>query len=67
MSQDHFSKNLKIDKSGGGFNKRTQAASFFIHIHKFLLLYVWNDSPLHFNKKTEEKHHFKCPNLILNY
>ena len=23
VSQDHFSKNLKIDKNGSGFNKRT--------------------------------------------
>ena len=28
---------------------------------------VWNDRPLHFNKNYEGKHHFKGPNLILNY
>ena len=60
MSYDHFSKNLKIDKTGGGFKKRSQAVSFFfIHINKFLSLHVCNDSPLHFNKKrTEQKHNF---------
>ena len=65
MSYDHFSKNLKIDKTGGGL--KSQSLSFFIHINKFLSLQVWNDSALHLNKKTEQKHHFKCPNLILNY
>ena len=34
---------------GGGFKKRGQAVSFFIHINKLLSLHVWNDSPLHFN------------------
>ena len=29
MSYDHFSKNLKIHKTGGGFKKRSQAVSFF--------------------------------------
>ena len=32
MSYDHFSKNLKIDKTGGGFKKRSQAVSFFSFI-----------------------------------
>ena len=30
MSYDPFSKNLKIDKSGGGLKKRSQAVSFFV-------------------------------------
>ena len=68
MSYDHFSKNLEINKTGGGFKKRSQAASFF----SFILISFY-----HFTfgitvhcisiKKTEQKHHFKCPNLILNY
>ena len=29
---DHFSKNLKIDKTSGGFKKRSQAVSFFSFI-----------------------------------
>ena len=49
MSQDHFSKNLKIDKTGGG--KKSTSIIFFIHINKFLSLHVWNYSPLHFAKK----------------
>ena len=32
MSYDHFSKNLKIGKTGGGFKKRSQAVSFFSFI-----------------------------------
>ena len=32
MSYDHFSKNLKIEKTGGGFKKRSQAVSFFSFI-----------------------------------
>ena len=57
MSYDHFSKNLKIDKTGGGFKKRSQAVSFFfIHINKSL--HVWNDSPLHLNKKNWAKTSF---------
>ena len=32
MSYDHFSKNLKIDKTSGGFKKRSQAVSFFSFI-----------------------------------
>ena len=68
-SYDHFSQNLQIKKTGGGFKKGSQVVLFFfIHINKLLSLHVWNDSPLHFNnKKNAQKHHFKCPNLILNY
>ena len=61
MSYDHFSKNLKIDKTSGGFKKRSQAVSFFfIHINKFLSFHVWNDSLLHLHKKKLSK------NIILN-
>ena len=31
-SYDHFSKNLKIDKTGDGFKKRSHVVSFF-HSH----------------------------------
>ena len=50
-----FLKILKLTTIGGGFKKRTQAVSFFIHINKPLSLHVWNDSPLHFNKKKLSK------------
>ena len=51
-----------------GLTKELKRYHFFIHINKFLSLHVWNDSPLHLNKKeTEQKLHFKYPNLILNY
>ena len=50
-------KNLKIDKTGGGFKYH-----FSFHSNKFLSLHVWNDSALHFNKKTEQKHHFNAQN-----
>ena len=64
-----FSQNLQFKKTGGGFKKGSQVVLFFfIHINKLLSLHVWNDIPLHFNKKkTAQKHHFKWPNLILNY
>ena len=32
MSYDHFTKNLKIDNTGGGFKKRSQTVSFFSFI-----------------------------------
>ena len=68
MSSDHFSKNLKIDKTGGGFKKRSQAVSFFsfilINFYHFTFgITVYCNSI----KKTEQIHHFKCPNVILNY
>ena len=69
MSQDHFSKNLKIDKTGGGFKKRSQPVSFF----SFILINFYHFTfgiTVHCTsqKKTEQKHHFtKCPNLILIY
>ena len=47
--------------------KEVKQNHFFIYFKNFPSLHVWNDSPSHFNKKTEQKHHFKCPNLILNY
>ena len=50
---------LKLTKLVVGLRKEVNHYHFFIHINKFLSLHVWNDSPLHFNKKTEKKHHFK--------
>ena len=67
MSQDHFSKNLKIDKTGAGFKKRSQVVSYF----SFILINFYHfpfGMTVHCisHKKTEQKHHFtKCPNLIL--
>ena len=46
----HFSKNLKIDETGGGLKKRSQAVSCSHSYYKFLSLHVWNDHPLPFNK-----------------
>ena len=44
-----------------GLTKELKRYHFFIHIDKFLSLHVWNDSPLHFKKKTEQKHPFEMP------
>ena len=65
MSYDHFSKNLKIDKTGGGFKKRSQAVSFFsfILINFYHFTFGMKVSCIYI-KKTEQKHHFKYPNLI---
>ena len=62
-----FLKILKLTNLVVGLRKEVKQYHFFVHNNKFLSLHVWNDSPLQFNKKTEEKHHFKCPNVILNY
>ena len=56
-----FLKILKLTKLVVGLRKEVKQYHFFIHINKFLSLHVWNDSPLHFNKKkTEQKHHFNA-------
>ena len=55
MSFDHFSKNLKIDETGGGLKKRSQAVSCSHSYYKFLSLHVWNDHPLPFNKENWAK------------
>ena len=53
-----FLKLLKLAKLVMGLRKEVKQYHFFIHINKFLSLDVWNDSPLHFNKQTDQKHHF---------
>ena len=54
LSNDHFSKKiLKLTKLVVVLRKEVKQYHFFIHINKFLSLHVWNDSPLHFTKKTE--------------
>ena len=56
-----FLKILNLTKRVVGLRKEVKQYHFFIHINKFLSLHVWNDSPLHFNKKkTEQKHHFNA-------
>ena len=50
ISRGYFSKNLKIDKTGGVFKrKEVKENHFFIHTNKFPSLHVWNDSPSHIN------------------
>ena len=55
-----FQKMLNLTKRVVGLRKEAKQYHFFIHINKFVSLHVWNDSPLHFNKKKkiEQKHHF---------
>ena len=61
-------KNLKIDKAGGGFKKRSQTVSFFSFIltnfYHFTFVMTVHCTSM---KKTEQKHHVECPNLISNY
>ena len=60
MSYDHFTKNLKIDKTGGGFKKRSQAVSFFSFILTNFYHFTFGMT-VHctsIKKKTEQKHHF---------
>ena len=59
MSYDHFYKNLKIDKTGGGFRKRKS----IIIIFSFILINFYHITfgmTVHCTsiKKTEQKHHF---------
>ena len=61
----HMTIFYEIDKTGGGFKKRNQAVSFIlINFYHFTF-----GMTVHCNsiKKTEQIHHFKCPNVILNY
>ena len=44
-----------------GLTKELKRYHFFIHINKFLSSHVWNDSPLHLNKKKK-----LSKNIILN-
>ena len=46
-----FLKLLKLTKLVVGLRKEVNQFLFFININKFLSLHVWNDSPLHSNKK----------------
>ena len=55
-----FLKILKFTKLVVGLRKEVKQYHFFIHINKFLSLHVWNDRPLHLNKKKLRK------NIILN-
>ena len=68
MSFDHFAKNLKIDKAGGGFKKRKSTIIIFsftlINFHHFTFGMTVHCTSM---KKTEQKHHVECPNLISNY
>ena len=61
MSYDHFSKNLKIDKSGGWFKKRSQAVSLFSFILTNFYHFTFGMT-VHCTsiKKTEQKHHFNA-------
>ena len=43
---------LKLTKLVVGLRNGVKQYHFFIHINKFLSLHVWNDSPLHLNKKN---------------
>ena len=43
---------LKLTKLVVGLRKEVKQYHFFIHINKFQLLDVWNESPLYFNKRT---------------
>ena len=53
-----FLKILKLTKRVVGLREEVKQYHFFIHINKFLSLHVWNDSPLHFNKKNWAKTSF---------
>ena len=55
-----FLKILKFTKLVVRLRKEVKQYHFFIHINKFLSLHVWNDRPLHLNKKKLSK------NIILN-
>ena len=56
-------KNLKIDKTGGGFKKRSQAVSFFSFILTNFYHFTFGMT-VHCTsikkKKTEQKHHFNA-------
>ena len=56
-----FLKILKLTKLVVGLRKEVKQYHFFIHINRFVSLYVWNDSPLHFNKKKFIKNIFLMP------
>ena len=56
-----FLKILKLTKLVVGLRKEVKQYHFFIHINKFLSLHVWNDSPLHFNKKKLSKNIILMP------
>ena len=56
-----FLKILNLTKRVVGLRKEVKQYHFFIHINRFVSLYVWNDSPLHFNKeKIDQKHLFNA-------
>ena len=57
-----FLKNLKIDKTGGGFKKRSQAVSFFsfILINFYHFTFGMTVYCIYIKKKTEQKHHFNA-------
>ena len=56
-----FLKILKLTKLVVGLRKEVKQYHFFIHINKFLSLHVWNDSPLHLNKKKLSKNIILMP------
>ena len=57
-----FLKIFKLTKLVVGLRKEVMQYYFSFHINKLLSLHIWNDCPLHFNKKkkTEQKHHFNA-------
>ena len=60
-----FLKIFKLTKTGVGLRKEVKQYHFSFHINKFLSLHVWNDSPLHFNKKKLSKNIILMPKFNL--
>ena len=64
-----WTKNPKIDTFDGLFEKRSREVSFFsfILINFYHFTFGMTVHRTSIKKKTEQKHHFQFPNLILIY